>query len=145
MVLYVSMVMLTNYSGFSIRNKDRACLQCRRDIDARRRAKRRAAKTSRSKVERIRQRDYSRDNRLRRYGLTAASYNALLAAQGGVCGICQTARPGGMGGFHVDHDHATNKIRGLLCSACNLGLGKLGDTLASVRRAVVYLENAEAR
>jgi hypothetical protein len=41
----------------------------------------------------------------------------------------------------VDHDHATSKIRGLLCSVCNIGIGKLGDSIAGLQRSLDYLTN----
>lgn len=44
--------------------------------------------------------------------------------------------------LHVDHCHSTGKIRGLLCSNCNRGIGLLGDTLDDLRSAVRYLEMA---
>jgi hypothetical protein len=72
----------------------------------------------------------SRDQKLRSsYGMTAMDYDAMLAAQGGRCANpgCRTDAPRGMGRFHVDHDHRTGKIRGLLCNGCNLALGHLGD------------------
>lgn len=40
----------------------------------------------------------------------------------------------------LDHDHTSGKIRGWLCQACNVGIGRLGDTTASVRNALLYLE-----
>jgi hypothetical protein len=43
----------------------------------------------------------------------------------------------------VDHDHETGAIRGLLCKHCNSSLGKLGDNLEGLMRAVDYLKNAE--
>lgn len=43
----------------------------------------------------------------------------------------------------ADHDHANGRFRGWLCSSCNLGLGKLGDTLDGVERARAYLLRAE--
>lgn len=56
----------------------------------------------------------------RKYGLTPEQYDAMLAAQGGHCAICPATEPGGAGKmFHVDHDHRTGRVRGLLCHACN--------------------------
>jgi recombination endonuclease VII len=89
----------------------------------------------------------SRVSLLRRYGLTAASFDALLATQGGGCRICQTIKPGARG-WHVDHDHACcpgNRtcgqcVRGLLCHSCNLMLGQAGDDPEVLRRAIAYLE-----
>lgn len=42
--------------------------------------------------------------------------------------------------IRFDHDHTTGKFRGWLCDRCNLGLGKLGDTIQGVRAALAYLE-----
>jgi hypothetical protein len=50
------------------------------------------------------------------------------------CELCH--RPGRM---QLDHDHATGKFRGWLCGSCNCGLGKLGDDIAGLRRAIAYL------
>ena len=44
---------------------------------------------------------------------------------------------------HLDHDHATHKFRGWLCSQCNVGIGMLGDDAAGLRRALRYLERAK--
>lgn len=77
----------------------------------------------------------------RRYGITIDQYEAMLARQVGRCAICRTDKPGGNGGrtFHVDHDHATGRVRGLLCSPCNSGLGHLGDSPGRLREALAYL------
>jgi hypothetical protein len=77
---------------------------------------------------------------LGRYGLTLAGYNELLDRQGGGCAICATPEPGGRGRFHVDHDHKTGIVRGLLCHACNVGIGNLGDDPERLRAAADYLE-----
>lgn len=58
------------------------------------------------------------------------------------CECCGGA-PSGRGGLHADHDHATGKFRGWLCSRCNMGIGQLGDTLANVLRAARYLRRAK--
>jgi hypothetical protein len=75
------------------------------------------------------------------YGMTQADYDALLVSQDGKCAICQTDSPGGPGNkFHVDHDHATGRVRGLLCHHCNTGLGNLYDDPVRLRAALRYLE-----
>ena len=78
----------------------------------------------------------SRDYHLRlRYGITAAEADAMLESQGGRCASCRE-RPA----QHVDHDHLTGKVRGMLCSCCNQGLGSFRDDARHLRRAIDYLE-----
>lgn len=60
---------------------------------------------------------------LKRYGLTEDSYAELLIKQGGVCAICGGGPDRRSPNLCVDHDHATGRVRGLLCNACNLGVG----------------------
>lgn len=68
------------------------------------------------------------------YGFSVAEYDAMLARQGGECAICGASQPSkrkSVGAryhhryFAVDHCHETKRIRGLLCVACNVGLGKI--------------------
>lgn len=73
---------------------------------------------------------------VRRYGLSAAEVAALVDRQGGRCLIC--ARDLG-DKPHVDHDHATGRVRGVLCFNCNGGLGQFGDDVERVRAAAEYL------
>jgi len=83
-----------------------------------------------------------RDNRMRRqFGIGAAEYDALLARQGGGCAICGAALAPSRTGrsHHIDHCHKTGAVRGILCSECNLGLGKFRDDLDLLQRAVDYL------
>jgi hypothetical protein len=46
--------------------------------------------------------------------------------------------------LNMDHCHRTMHFRGFICPGCNTGIGSLGDTAESVRKAVEYLERAEA-
>lgn len=86
-----------------------------------------------------------RENLLYRYGITPEHHDSILAAQMGRCACCGTDSPGGrQTKFHIDHDHATGKIRGLLCHSCNLGIGALGDNVEGVTRALMYLQRAES-
>ena len=74
----------------------------------------------------------------RRYGLTIEDFDQMLAAQGGVCAICEEARLG-RGSWHVDHDHWTGRIRGILCPSCNTWLGKYERLRNRLDRIESYL------
>jgi hypothetical protein len=73
----------------------------------------------------------------RKYGLTEQSLTALIESQGGVCAICQY-RPA----EHVDHDHLTGDVRGVLCFPCNAALGHFKDRIDLLSRASRYLETS---
>lgn len=88
---------------------------------------------------RVKQRDIARARRLKaKYGLTLVGYSALLDRQGGVCAICGEAPDSRL--LFVDHRHSDGRIRGLLCSGCNSGLGYFRDDPARLAAAKVYLE-----
>lgn len=92
-------------------------------------------------VYRSRKEEMRADYFLTTYGLTMEAWQELLDAQDWRCALCErdlsvcTLR-----GIHVDHDHATGAIRGVLCTRCNTGLGALGDNVEGLRRALAYLE-----
>jgi hypothetical protein len=73
------------------------------------------------------------------YGLSIEEYDRILLLQDGKCAICKTDTPNGRGRFHVDHDHNTEKIRGLLCHHCNLALGNFKDNIHNLLSAIAYL------
>ena len=75
----------------------------------------------------------------RYYGIGTVEYERILAQQGGRCVICNTSVPGGRGRFHVDHDHGTGQIRGLLCHSCNVSIGAMQDDPNRLLRAAQYL------
>ena len=79
----------------------------------------------------------------RKFGIGPEEFLTILAAQGGACAICKSD-VSGCRDWSIDHDHETGAIRGLLCSACNLGLGKFRDCRESLMRAVRYLESGGA-
>lgn len=81
---------------------------------------------------------------LAKYGLSVDAYYAFMRRQGGRCAICLVDLSWDVGGRkpHIDHDHRTGKVRGVLCVACNTGLGSLGDTVDRLRRAYEYLRDA---
>lgn len=74
-------------------------------------------------------------------GLTLDHYNEILERQGGRCAICKSEDPIKGKFFHVDHDHSSGRIRGLLCMNCNTGLGQLKDNKAILEAAILYLSN----
>lgn len=77
-----------------------------------------------------------------KYGITLDEFNSRLEAQDHKCAICYTEIPGGLGTWHVDHCHETNKVRGLLCSRCNLSLGGFQDNIVLLLNAIKYLEES---
>ena len=79
-----------------------------------------------------------RDILWRDYRITPTEYGAMLAAQGGVCAICR--QPPAQRRLAVDHDHKTDKIRGLLCMRCNPMLGYAKDSIATLLAGVEYLK-----
>jgi hypothetical protein len=83
---------------------------------------------------------FNRKQHLKRYNLTPDEYQVLLVKQNGVCAICRRPPWGKRNVLMVDHDHETGKVRGLLCSTCNVGLGALHDDAELLRVAIAYLE-----
>lgn len=87
-------------------------------------------------------------SRIRKFGITRAQYDAMLDAQGGVCWLCKEAPDFGRESLNVDHDHACCSdnyktcgkcVRGLICGACNLGLGLFGHDPQRLEAARKYL------
>lgn len=100
---------------------------------------RRAAKAAYQKAWRAANPARAKSNELRKmFGITLADYDAMLEAQGGGCAICGKPRDKHYR-LAVDHDHASGKIRGLLCAHCNRGIGHFGDDPKLLRKAADYL------
>lgn len=72
------------------------------------------------------------------YGLTPEQYLDMLEEQQGKCAICNEV-PTTKRGLAVDHDHATGKVRGLLCTGCNTALGSFKDNEELLTSAIEYL------
>lgn len=75
-----------------------------------------------------------RYQRMRHYGLTDETFQALLSRAAGRCQICNEVEP-----LQIDHNHATGKARGMLCRWCNNGLGFFRDNPEVIESAARYL------
>jgi hypothetical protein len=74
----------------------------------------------------------------RKFGITPEVYDRMLAEQGGRCAICKRRPTKGVS-LHVDHEHRTKRVRGLLCFRCNNALGDFGDRADLLVHALDYL------
>jgi hypothetical protein len=96
---------------------------------------------------------YYRDNkekvtatiRKKKYGITQEVFTALFNAQKGACRICgcKLSVTVGSRSTHVDHNHKTGEVRGLLCLKCNTGLGAFSDSPERLQAAIKYLIGGE--
>ncbi len=81
---------------------------------------------------------------LKLYKITSKDYKIMLENQNNVCAICEkpetALKNGKVKSFAIDHDHLTGKIRGLLCSKCNRGIGYFKDSKILLSNAIEYLE-----
>lgn len=68
------------------------------------------------------------------YGISKEEFDILVQEQGGKCKICET-----LGELHIDHDHRSGNIRGLLCGNCNRGIGMFKDNTTLMAKAIEYL------
>ena len=94
-----------------------------------------------AKARYLRNPNPTRNSSYRKYGIDVDVYNRILTSQGGVCAVCKDSAPGyGRKHFAIDHDHITNKVRGLLCIHCNLMLGHAKDKKEILTAAILYLE-----
>lgn len=86
----------------------------------------------------------NRRKTLRRLGCDETTYQGLLRHQNGHCALCGNVQPDSRA-LAIDHDHQTNRIRGLLCTTCNLGMGYLEILLrkATPSQIVEYLQRGK--
>ncbi len=126
-----------NRPGYS---KEKSHLSEQRNYESRKEYKRKYYQANKANI-----RTKTRKNKMKRqYGITVEDYDRLLQSQANSCAVCKTATSGvKSNAFYVDHCHKTGKVRGLLCSKCNSGIGMLGDTAAAVQSAADYLRKAE--
>lgn len=73
--------------------------------------------------------------------MTYERYLSMLNTQNHCCAICNIHQSKLKRQLSVDHDHNTGEVRGLLCTACNGGIGKLKDSIQLLESAIKYLKN----
>ena len=80
-----------------------------------------------------------------RYGLTIQEVQAMFEQQHGLCAACGLPersyvrkRTGEIKMLHIDHDHKTGKVSGLLCQDCNMSLGHLQDSSERIQMLLDY-------
>ena len=113
------------------RNSRNGCREC----DRLRRKKKHEADPSKNRAR------CWRNYLLRTFGITPEQRDEMVLAQGGKCAICELP-PRGQQALHLDHDHGSGKLRGLLCYRCNRYL--VGPhTLDTAKHLVAYLERYE--
>lgn len=124
--------------------KDRHCIECRRlwDNTPEQREKRNSNQKGR---KRIRPKNHSKINHYKyNYGITLAERDQMFINQSYLCPICSTLlNPKEIRSVHVDHCHATGKVRGILCLKCNLGLGYFRDSEEFLSSAIEYLRKTK--
>jgi hypothetical protein len=78
-----------------------------------------------------------------KYGLTREAYRVLYDSQDGCCAVCEAPETLSARRFHVDHDHSTGIVRGLLCHYCNVGIGQFEDDPKLLAAAIDYLDRSD--
>lgn len=73
------------------------------------------------------------------YGVTPEQVDRMEIQQGGVCAICEGPPSGPGQRLHVDHDHVSGAVRGLLCSKCNTAIGLMADDPARIQAVLNYV------
>lgn len=109
--------------------KNRWCKLCCKERDKTPEQKQRQAKNSR------------KNNLKQWYGLSLEQYNDMFLKQNGLCAICKIHQNNLHRTFNIDHNHQTGKVRGLLCSTCNSGMGSLKDNITLLEAAIQYLKD----
>lgn len=113
-----------------IDGKEPSCKQCRNKYHNKRYSEHKNEILAKSRASK-------RKYNIEKYGITLLDYEhkcLLLENKCEICGIiCDR--------LNIDHDHDTNKVRGLLCNNCNWGLGHFKDSVEKLQKAIDYLKN----
>lgn len=129
--------------------RNRGCVTChairsrQQETDPTTRQRRRAS-ANESERRRLQDPAYREKRRARKRGTLPVDRRALWGAQGEACAICRDPIEVEGKGVHVDHDHVTGRVRGLLCQRCNHGLGLFKDDVARLLSAAAYLKASDS-
>lgn len=100
----------------------------------------------RKKSYNVKNRDKSKNRELKRnFNISYDIFLTMKVSQNNLCAICKKqesalSNDGYIKELAVDHCHKTGKIRGLLCSACNIGIGKFKECVDNLEQAITYLK-----
>lgn len=84
--------------------------------------------------------EYKKNSKLLlRYGITLEEYNKIFEIQNGCCTICGIHQNQLTRNLAVDHNHKTGTVRGLLCTKCNIGIGKLQESVEILKKSIEYI------
>ena len=98
-------------------------------------------KTVTAIVKKQKKKEYAKNyNYKTKYGITLEQYNLIKESQEGCCKICKEKTDN----LVVDHCHTTDKVRGLLCTHCNLGLGHFKDNPETIKASLLYLQESRS-
>jgi hypothetical protein len=117
-----------------VRSEEERALKLAKRREAYLKKKENVCRVERERQAKIPAEEKTAAKRLKRYGMTQYQYDELLADQKFVCALC-TEKPA----VDIDHCHEGGHVRGLLCRACNLGLGMFKDSPALLLKAIEYV------
>ncbi len=134
------------------KNNESVCKTCRSDYMRdyyNRNPEARIKSIASSKRWRLANPDINRNSQLKHhfkknYGLPLETWNELRDLHNNLCAICRRSAAQSSkveARLHIDHDHKTNTIRGLLCGRCNRAIGHFQEDTNLMRLAISYLEN----
>ncbi len=116
----------------------KTCRDCSSKLWKKTKAERRALKRK-ATPEQTHKKDFGYDL-MKNYGISLTEYQELYDKQKGCCDCCGVHESKFKRSLHVDHDHVTGQVRGLLCTRCNPGLGYFGDSIEKLEMAIAYLK-----
>lgn len=117
---------------------------CKRGHTSKRHTKTGRCEECHKAARNLKERQYS----LAKYGITTEQYDAMFLEQKGLCAICKNTevnidhKTKTIRALAVDHCHDTERVRKLLCSSCNMGIGQFKHNAELLRAAALYCEEA---
>lgn len=78
------------------------------------------------------------------YGMTCEEWDGLFKEQNNACAACDATEPRG-GRWHVDHNHITGEVCGIICHKCNIGIGHFDDDLDLILKNAAYLQRTREK